>query len=165
MPVFFIFLFSPSCFIFACFESQKQLWGKLMQFLIIFESFFSHLGSSSPPRLQSQGFHNPLSCLSPKMRSARSRHLLFLKSDHQGFIPQGADGERVYPSRYVSEPERTSGAPQPASWIPRQWDLDSGSTRDDSRATSRGGVTPSPLAHPAPRPHRKAGVVPLPHPT
>ena len=69
----YVFLFSPSCFIFACFQSQKQLWGKLMQFLIIFKSFFSHLGPSSPPRPQSQGSQNPLPCLSPKMRSGKEQ--------------------------------------------------------------------------------------------
>lgn len=39
----------------ACFENQKQLWGKLLQFLIIFKSFFDHLASPSPPPSQRQG--------------------------------------------------------------------------------------------------------------
>lgn len=77
---------------------------------------------------------------------------MFLKSDHQGFIPQGADGERVYPSRYVSKPERTSGAPQPASWTPRQWGLGSGGTREASRVTQQGRSHTQPPRPPRPPP-------------
>ena len=94
----------------------------------------------------------------------RSRHLLFLKSDHQGFIPQGADGERVYPSRYVFELERTSGAPHPASWILRQWNLGSGSARDASRVTQQGWSHTQPPRPPHPLPPSQ-GWLPSPSPT
>lgn len=50
----FFFFFSPPALFFACFENQKQLWGKLLQFLIIFKSFFYHLASPSLLLLQSQ---------------------------------------------------------------------------------------------------------------
>lgn len=69
MPLF-LLLSTPlhhHCFIFAGFQNQKPLWGKLMQSLIILKSFFCHLTPPSPPQCK---LRDPVPALLPLPKDA-----------------------------------------------------------------------------------------------
>ena len=123
----------PPRFISACFKNQKQLWGKLMQFLIIFKSFFYPI----LPYCKARG---PIPSLPHLLKDAlregsgsccflnRTSKNLFRKALIVNLFLNVCFWPGKKPQEHLTQPPG----------FERQWNLSSVHTNDASRVTQQG---------------------------